>query len=70
MIYFTFHKSTYSKPMYAQDTTNGLIRHFLSSNSFSFCSFPVGFVLEDFLPFGRPRITPSAFFLAKASFVR
>lgn len=31
--------------------------------------YPYSFVRDDMLPFGRPKITPSSFFLASASFV-
>jgi hypothetical protein len=43
---------------------------FLFSSPLILFSFPVSLVFADLLPIGLPRITPSAFFLANASFVR
>ena len=43
---------------------------FFSNSSCIFFSCPLSLVFEDFLPTGRPKITPSAFFLASASLVR
>lgn len=46
-----------------------VIDTFCSNSSLIISSFPESFTLDDLLPIGRPSTIPSAFFLAKASFV-